>query len=118
VRRLQREVDEEREEQRTGHPPGGWILLSAAAGVAPSGLTAAPRAFSLNAVKKSSAIFLATPSINTRADLGELAADGWLWRVSQTRARAFCLERDLRAALAESRGAAEPSKRANRNSAG
>jgi len=38
--------------------------LQREAGVAPSGLTAGPASFSLNAVKKSSAIFLATPSIN------------------------------------------------------
>src|SRR6267154_1954726 len=97
MRRLQREVEEDREEQRAGHPPGRVDPAFPGRRGGAFGLDRGPGELLVERGKEVVRHFPRDPVDQARADLGELAPDAGLGGVSQARARAFGLERNLRA---------------------
>src|SRR5260221_13262950 len=101
---MEREVNQKGRKQGNGTPPGGVDPAPPARRA--GAFCRRPGELLVERGEEVVGHFPRAPVDRARADLGELAADARLGQVAQARARAFALERHLRAAFAESRRAA------------
>src|SRR6266545_2067942 len=103
VRRLEREVDEERYEQRARHPPGRMDPAPGRRGCRLGGPGRGSGELRVEGCEEVVRHSPRDPVDQPRADLRELAADARSRGIGQPGSRAFGPERHLRAALAEAR---------------